>query len=173
MQYRQALAFTGHRPDKLGGYGQDNPQREWIKAGITHIITRIVYPEMIIVGGALGVDTWAAEVAHELRIPFVVAVPFKGQESRWPQASQDYYRMMLQHAAEIKIVCPGEYSIEKMHARDKWMVDKGQWLCAVWDGSNGGTGHTVRYATKIKKPGVRLDPRAFFDNQIQAISELT
>lgn len=172
MRYSQALAFTGHRPHKLGGYRQDNPQKSWVKDVIKHVITKIVFPERIIVGGALGVDTWAAEVAYELRVPFILAAPFKGQESLWPEASREYYQRMLHYAAEVVVVSPGGYSAAKMDVRNRWMIDNGEWVCAIWDGTSGGTGNAVNYARKAHKPGIRIDPRAYSDKQIQAISVL-
>lgn len=49
------LAFTGHRPDKLGGYSETNP----LRAQITYEIMKQLYelkPTGVISGMALGVD---------------------------------------------------------------------------------------------------------------------
>ncbi len=83
-QYK--IAFTGHRPGKIGGYDPQDPLRLAVKQAITDVLHRAIakYGEtheiIIITGGALGVDQDAARVAHKLGLPFIVAVPFLGQE---------------------------------------------------------------------------------------------
>jgi uncharacterized phage-like protein YoqJ len=50
------------------------------------------------------------------------------------------------------IVSPGSYSPEKMHLRDRWIIDNSNALCAVWTGIQyGGTFGTIRYAEKESK----------------------
>jgi predicted Rossmann fold nucleotide-binding protein DprA/Smf involved in DNA uptake len=38
------------------------------------------------------------------------------------------------------------YTRDCMIKRNRYMVDRSRYVLAVWDGSNGGTGYTVRYA---------------------------
>lgn len=98
---------------------------------------------------ALGTDQWAAWAAMELNIPFIAAVPFEGQESKWPKESQQKFKILLDSAAEVVIVSPGGYAPEKMHLRDRWMVDNSDQLLGVWNGQEyGGTFGTIRYAQK-------------------------
>jgi uncharacterized phage-like protein YoqJ len=105
---------------------------------------------------ALGWDMALAEAAVELGIPFVAAVPFEGQESAWPPASQVDYRNLLGMASEVKIVCPGKYAAYKMQVRNQWMTNNCDLLLVLWDGSPGGTGNCVRYAEKIGRPMINL-----------------
>jgi uncharacterized phage-like protein YoqJ len=151
------IAFTGHRPNKLGGYISPNPIQQWVcwciedelsgRNGIT-----------VISGMALGVDQWAARIAVKLGIPFIAAVPFKGQESAWPLTSRRTYHKLLKKAAQVVIVSDGEYSAQKMQIRNEWMVDNCDVLVAVWDGTPGGTGNCVRYAEKQGKNIIRINP---------------
>lgn len=150
------IAATGHRPDKVGGYGPAADQRRrdlaysyLASAGATRVIS----------GMALGWDTAFAEAAYNLGIPFTAAVPFQGQESRWPDLSQRTFRALLAVATEVVIVSPGGYSVSAMHARNHWMVDHCQVVCALWDGSDGGTAGCVRYADRQGVPVVNLWPR--------------
>lgn len=158
------VAFTGHRPDKLGGYN-DLHMRKQIKHWLTNLLShyKTLDPELRAISGmALGVDQWAAEVCVDLGIPFTAAVPFTGQEGRWPQESQERYAYLMEKAASVHVVCTGGYAPEKMQCRNEWMVDQlspdGDVLIAVWDGSAGGTANCVRYAEKIGKKIVNLPP---------------
>jgi uncharacterized phage-like protein YoqJ len=143
------VAFTGHRPNKLGGYDLPNPTYIKVCQEIEKNL-KALNPDKVITGMALGVDQWAANIAHKLNIPFIAAVPFKDQESRWPQKSQKIYAKLIGLASEVIIVSPGTYSYEKMQIRNKWMVDNCNKLIAVWDGTTGGTGNCVEYAKSVK-----------------------
>lgn len=154
------VAATGHRPDKIGGYDFNNPQRCWVRERMKEELLRL-RPTACISGMALGVDQDFAWVAQWMTIPVLAAIPFKGQESRWPESSQVFYRVLLARCYHVETVSPGEYSAAKMQVRNQWMVDHCQVLLAVWDGSSGGTGNCVRYANKLNREMVRIDPRDY------------
>jgi uncharacterized phage-like protein YoqJ len=154
------VAFTGHRPNKLGGYNLPNPT--YIKVCLEidkHL--RELKPEKVISGMALGVDQWAANIAIKLQIPLLAAVPFEGQEKKWPEHSRIIYQKLLAKASEMVYVCSPGYSNSKMQERNKWMVDQCDILIAVWDGTAGGTGNCVKYAQSVKKTDeiIFIDPR--------------
>ena len=46
-----------------------------------------------------------------------------------------------------------------MQKRNEYMVDKCDILLAVWDGSAGGTNNCVKYARKLDKEIIIIDPR--------------
>lgn len=144
------LSVTGHRPDKLGGYSPE-------AAGIlfdTAIIVLKKYPNItqVISGMALGWDTAIAKAAINMGIPFVAAVPFKEQPSKWPEASQVLYFSLLSLAKEVRYVSESGYSAAKMQIRNEWMVDQADKVAALWNGSIGGTMNCVNYAHKVGKP---------------------
>jgi len=153
------IAFTGHRPDKLGGYKLPNPTYIKVCKDIDWLL-RELDPEKVITGMALGVDQWAANIAHKLGIPYLAAIPFEGQELAWPEASQKTYRLLRRLASEEVIVSAGKYSPDKMQVRNIWMVDHCDALIAVWDGTKGGTGNCVEYAKSINKQIYYIDPRS-------------
>ena len=64
----------------------------------------------------------------------------------WPESSQVAYNRLLSKASAVHILYPGGFAVEKMHGRNKWMVDQATHLLALWDGSSSGTGNCVRYA---------------------------
>lgn len=141
------LAVTGHRPDKLGGYGPSETQTD-VRNAIRNAL-HIYKPSLVITGMALGVDQWMAETCIEVGIPFLAAVPFPGQEFRWPTESQDRYWELLKKAARVHICSPGPYSAKRLQDRNEWMVDHSQMLLAVWDGSPGGTANCISYARRV------------------------
>lgn len=151
------MAFTGHRPEKLGGYGPSRLQ--WAVRGALREALLALNPSLCISGMALGVDQWAAEACLELDIPFVAAVPFAGQESRWPAESQRHYHELLKRAWRVHVVSGGGYAPEKMHTRNEWMVDHCNTLVSVWNGSSGGTNNCREYAVKQEREIYWIDPR--------------
>lgn len=120
-------------------------------------------PEKAVSGMALGIDQDFVSVCIDLRISFIAAVPFLGQESQWPAESQRLYFALLDRAEKVEYVCEPGYAPWKMQKRNEWMVD---WigedgrLLAIWDGSQGGTGNCVRYADQLGRKIVRIDPDA-------------
>lgn len=151
------VAFTGHRPDKLGGY-DGSPLQDRIRIVLKSLLAPL-QPDVVISGMALGVDTIAADVAIELGIPLIAAVPFEGQEGMWPVHSQQKYKNLLAKASEIVYCSEPGYAKWKMYHRNKWMVDHCTVLIAVWDGSEGGTKNCVDYAKKIGRSLLTIDPR--------------
>lgn len=155
------IAFTGHRPNKLGGYGPSEIQDKVRAAIRDYLKSKLGQPLLVISGMALGVDQWAAEEALALGIKFTAAVPFIGQESMWPEESQQRYHELLGKAYDTSVICGEGYHISKMQTRNRWMVDQCDELCAIWDGTSGGTANCVRYAVKEKTPIFRIDPSEF------------
>lgn len=147
------ICGTGHRPDKLGGYGPEatikliDLAKDWLGVHL---------PASVISGMALGWDSALAEAACQLEIPWTAAIPFEGQESRWPKQSQDIYKKTLMFAEKVVYVSEPGYAVWKMQKRNEWMVDNSDLVLALWDGSDGGTANCVRYANKVGKEVVNL-----------------
>lgn len=142
------ISMTGHRPDKLGGYNTPNKVHLAVVDGLKKLFAELK-PSCVITGMALGVDQWAAEICAANGIPFVAAIPFHGQEGKWPEHAQKRYHALVQKAHRAWVISPGPYDPAKMHIRNHWMVNSCNLLVAVYDGSPGGTGACVGYAEKI------------------------
>lgn len=154
------VGATGHRPDKLGGYDEITPLRAWVRAQLRRQL-RQLRPLYGISGMALGCDQDFTEACIELNIPFIAAVPFRGQERAWRREAQGAYKRLLAKAREIVIVSDGSYENWKMQARNEWIVDHCNVLLCVFDGSPGGTANTVNYADRVRREKIRIDPREF------------
>ena len=147
------VAFTGHRPNKLGGYGAEaqNLLQQFAaeclkKHNVEHVIT----------GMALGWDQAVALAAIDLDIPFIAAIPFEYQDQMWPPTSRRIYHEILMQAHDVVVVCAGDYAAWKMQERNEWMVDYSDRLIALWDGTDGGTANCVRYAKSVDKPIINV-----------------
>lgn len=154
------IAVTGHRPHKLGNdYELESPLLSTIGKMIKGIIM-INNGTTLISGMALGIDTLFAEIAIDLDLPLIAAIPFKGQELHWPPHSQERYHRILNYPkCTKKIVSAGGYAGYKMNVRNMWMVNQlgTGLLIAVWDGSAGGTRNCVAYAAG-RVNIIRIDP---------------
>ncbi|MFA6609079.1 MAG: SLOG family protein [Candidatus Paceibacterota bacterium] len=151
------IAFAGHRPNKLGGYNLPNPTYIHVCQQIDKLL-REFKPEKVISGMALGVDQWAVNIAIKLKIPFIAAIPFKGQEKKWPESSQAIYHKLLSKAYDVVFVSKPGFSSEKMQARNIWMVDQCDLLIGIYDGSISGTGNCIDYAKSVGKEIVIINP---------------
>lgn len=156
MTAGHVVAFTGHRPDKLGGYApcaQHTRVREALQSEIIALA-----PTWAISGMAQGVDQWAAQICVDLGIRFTAAIPFLGQETAWPTQARREYVTLLEKAFDVEVVAAGGFAAYKMQRRNEWMVDHCDTLVAVWDGSEGGTANCVRYAETVDRRVVRVSP---------------
>lgn len=153
------IAITGHRPDKIGaGEYMGGVISDKIKITLFDLIDKHK-PDKGISGMALGVDMLWAHCLFHKNIPFIAAVPFIGQESKWSSTAQSYYKTMLSCSSEIVVVSEGGYAPYKMQKRNEWMVDKSDLLIGVWDGSKGGTANCIDYARRNKKELIIINPQ--------------
>jgi uncharacterized phage-like protein YoqJ len=142
------FAFTGHRPNKLGGY------RDEVLQGLVKFAKEKLQeakPGHCITGMALGWDTAVAIACVDLGIPWTAAVPFPGQQSIWPLDDQVRWTELIRKATVVEFVSE-EYSVSNLQKRNEWMVDHGDYVIALHDGSTGGTYNCIKYAKKVKKP---------------------
>lgn len=146
------IAASGHRPDKLGGYGVEVRAR-LVDLAMTYLL-QVGPVDEAISGMALGWDTAWAIAALKLRIPVHAAIPFAGQHLNWPRRSQDLYRAILGQCSQITYVGSAGYSCDKMQDRNRWMADRAGRIAALWNGSPGGTRNCLRYA---RARGVPID----------------
>ena len=109
-------------------------------------------PTRVISGMALGWDTAVAQCAIDRGIGLIAAVPFESQPSRWPQASQNTYQRLLKLAERIEIISYGDYSIEAMQLRNRWIVNYCDRLMALWHQGKSGTKNCVDYALGVNRP---------------------
>lgn len=144
-------AFTGHRPDKLGGYNEQTFIRlvRLAKAVLTQ-----GKPADVISGMAQGWDMAVAFAAIQLGIPVTAAIPFEGQHLMWPEHAQGQWHAIKAKCTNVQLISRGGFAGWKMQKRNEWMVDHGHHLVALWDGSTGGTANCMKY-TNTLRPEIR------------------
>lgn len=148
------ICGTGHRPNKLGGYGTDATTK--VRQVARFHLSDHDRPKLIISGGALGWDQALADEARRLDIPFMLALPFEDFDCKWPKESRGHLAELMYYATEVFYVCVPGYAPWKMQARNKWMVDNADIVLALWNGTSGGTANCIKYAESVKKDIVNL-----------------
>ncbi len=153
-------AATGHRPEKVGGYEREATERlELFAFEVLAGIQRGPEAQRIsrmISGMALGWDTAVALAALELKIPLEAAVPFKGQEEKWPEPAKRRYHDILRRCIRVNYLAPPGFQAWKMGNRNFWMVNKSERMLALWNGTKGGTEVCVGMANKEGREVVNL-----------------
>ena len=140
---RTSVAFTGHRTYR--GAAADALRRtvgELYALGFRNFLS----------GMAVGFDLAAAEAVLELRerapgVRLVAAVPFRGQEMRFSPADRERFRRVLAEADSVEVLAPA-YHRGCYAVRNDFLVDNARVLVAWYDGSPGGTLHTVSRARR-------------------------
>ena len=163
---RTTCAFTGHRPKSFPwGYNESVPGcvllKEVLAAQISALAERGVTD--FLSGMAQGVDLWCAQIVLDLKkknsaLKLHAILPCEGQESKWPAAAQAMYRSILEQADDVFFVGRA-YRPDCMLVRNRYMVEQASVLLAVYNGVfRSGTGMTVRYAQKLGRKIIIIDP---------------
>jgi predicted Rossmann-fold nucleotide-binding protein len=138
------LAWTGHRPDL---FRDIDGARGAVERAARELVERESV-ERFLVGGQRGVDTWAAQAALDLNVPFSLFLPFSADAftAGWTDADRAQLEELARRADEVRIV--GGYS-----ARNRLLAESGDLLVAVWTGrGGGGTAETVAFARAVGTP---------------------
>lgn len=156
------ICVTGHRPNKLYGYNLADVRWQNLKGLFKRILKENNCTEAI-TGMALGVDTVFALAVLELKdegynIKLHCAIPCKNHSCKWIKESIDQYNNILSKADTVKLVSDNEYKPWLMQKRNEYMVDLADKVIAVWDGSKGGTANCVKYAEKVGKEIIKVNP---------------
>lgn len=159
-----SIAVTGHRPPGINGrqgdYRESTPAYQWTRRVLEALANFAVEGGALecITGMALGADTLWAEAVLDEDWRLVAAVPFRGQEKRWPAHAQERYHRILRRA-EVHVLSEGPYHPGLMDARNEWMVQRADVVVAVWNGEErGGTWNCIQTARLADKPVIVLDP---------------
>ena len=142
-------AITGHRPERVSNW-------QFVETQLKHAFHDLKI-NRIIVGMAEGVDIFAAEVAHDMNIPYWAYRPWHTHGD-----GSLRYEAILRRAHYVKEIRPDDKYPGPWvyHERNRAMVDDANIVIAVWDGyKSGGTYQTVLYANSIAVPVVWINPK--------------
>ena len=149
----RVYGVTGHRPKSFVNYTNDTYQN---LIGFAVSVLTEEEPDKVITGMALGWDMAIASACRRMQIKYVAAVPFAGQEMKWPQASKIEYQSLIQWANDVVVTSPGGYSNEKYGIRNEYIVDNCSVLLSLWNDSEGGTANCNKYAKLQKRRTIQL-----------------
>lgn len=162
----RCCAFTGHRPRKFPwGYNEADARCVALKETLAKEIAKLVdagYTDFLS-GMAEGTDTWAALTVLALKkenpaLKLHCVLPCEGQADGWLASARERYFSILGQADEVVYVSR-EYHDGCMLERNRYLVDHAACLLAVYNGEwRGGTAMTVRYARKVGRRLIVLDP---------------
>jgi|SRR6185436_2636543 len=159
------ISATGHRPPKLGGYAPCAKHRA-IRRHMRDLLTKLKQERgeiTIYSGGANGIDQFWMEVGHYLKLPVVAILPFPGFWSLWPESGQKHLASLLAKCSEVRYTHAVQLTdkpaaVQAMMDRDKDLVNACDLLVAYWNGTKGGTAHTVGFANEAKKDILIFNP---------------
>ena len=114
-------------------------------------------------GMAKGTDVWSTLAVLSLReqnptTKLHCILPCKEQADKWSASSRDLYHSILDRADSIVYVSRTYYK-NCMLDRNRFLVDHTAALLAVYNGERrGGTAATMRYARKMGREIIVIDP---------------
>lgn len=149
---QKTCCFTGHRQ-----IPSDKAQslRENLDATIETLVGEEI--TTFISGGALGFDILAAKAVIKAKekhpgLRLIMAIPCRNQHAGWHFREKNEYEEILKVADDI--YCLNEkYCTGCMLQRNRFMVKNSTVCVAFFDGSRGGTAHTIKLA---KEDGLRI-----------------
>lgn len=180
------ISFTGHRPNKLGGYNWNTSKNKTIMKELKHQIIHLINSTdekqfHFYFGGALGIDQMAFSICYDIKyyelhlnqfkIVLEYAIPFLNQDVKWNINDRNRWRQQMDDSDIVtKVDTLEKYKIKgykeniyypaKMQKRNQYMVDNSDIVIAVWDGSKGGTYNCVKYAQKLGKRIIQINPNS-------------
>ena len=159
-------AITGHRPNKFPWrYDETDSRCIALKAVLAEQIAALVNAgfTQFLSGMAEATDTWSALSVLDLReknpaIKLHCILPCKEQADKWSASSRDLYHSILDRADSIVYVSRTYYK-NCMLDRNRFLVNHAAALLAVYNGERrGGTAATLRYAQKMGREIIVIDP---------------
>lgn len=175
------IGFTGHRPNKLGGYDLSLQGYKNLQQDLEIYIERNLEVFDIVVGHsglALGGDTiWSKAILamkdrYPDRVKFHAEIPMMEQPEAWfKQSDIDFWHEQV-NRADFKSVYGSLAGLDDkerrkmasvyLNKRNEGMLDGSMVLLALWDGTSGGTGNAVAYAKKTNLETHVVHPNIYF-----------
>lgn len=150
-------AFTGHRPKDIPNlsYGRFAALLD------RYLLVHEPGPIQFITGGALGIDTMAAEYAISHHITLHLVLPFRPEVMGrfWNDHDRSTLAMHIYKAKSLTIINEGRYDVRDYQRRNERMVDAADSVIAFWSGKKGGgTYNCIEYALRVGKHVMNLLP---------------
>lgn len=154
MKDNLIIAGTGHRPKYCPcKYKNNHPWLISLRGRLTNYLIEMGFGDtnrIIRAGGAIGWDTWLAQIAIELDLTLHLYLPFKDQGKEWPSDSRKEYERIKGEASKI-IYTSENYHPQVFFDRDLAMITGADKVVSLLDPkvNSGGTFYTVGEAKKL------------------------
>lgn len=149
------IAGTGHRPKYCPcKYKYNHPWLISLKKRLENYLIEMGFGDTNIIiraGGAIGWDTWLAQVALDLKLELHLYLPFPDQGKQWPADSRAEYELIKCEADKV-IYTSDHYHRNVFFDRDLKMITGADKVVALLNPEvdSGGTFYTVGEAKKMK-----------------------
>lgn len=148
----KTIYVTGYRPHELGIFNEKHPGIPIIKKALENQFRTLIDEglEWIVLSGGLGVETWAAEVAIELKNEFPnfkysIITPFLEIEKNWNEEKQQKYFSIVQQADFVTSVTKRPYEAPwQFVEKDKFIIQHTDALLLLYDDDNEGSPKYVK-----------------------------
>ena len=151
MSIQKTVSFSGYRPAKLPGGGDENAAGiATLKSDLHEAIVEVISHgyDTFLVGMADGFDTFAGEAVVDIKkqyphIKLICVLPFKEAENRMS-------KHLITHADDV-VCLSDKFHAGAYHTRNRYLVENSALLICYYDGQDGGTNYTVEYAIRSGK----------------------
>lgn len=144
-----SCVITGHRPTRFKfKYNEKDKRCQRIKKCLQEQLIRLYHQGVrcFWVGGAMGVDMWAAELLLRMKeqqayqdVELCLALPFEGYNADWDDWHRKRMDFIRRYAEKVLVL--GEMpSSESYKKRNYYMVEQAGHMIAVYDNSNNAVG---------------------------------
>ena len=138
--------FAGHRPESIAL--SEEAAKEWLREQIRKSIEDGFCT--FITGMGMGVDIWAAQIVSELKresdsLHLIAVVPYPAFSAKWSEAWAASYHQVIREADLVKQIST-RYTPDALTERNRWMADHAARLIGIYNGTEGHTGHLIKYA---------------------------
>lgn len=109
------IGFKTEAISITGPYDLNDPERLFVRAQMSAILGELATDETICsVRAAIGFEIDFIYACQENEIPYVIYIPFKGIESKWPSQIQGIYKEILKLSKQKFVKNSGGYSPKKI-----------------------------------------------------------
>ncbi|GGF09704.1 UPF0398 protein YpsA [Halobacillus andaensis] len=136
----KTIVVTGYKPMELGIFKNDDPKVDIIKTAIKKRLVALIDEglQWVVISGQMGVELWTGEVIlglkEEYDINLAVLPPFSNQQSRWPDAMQRAYEVIIEQCDFYKEIYEKEYEGPyQFRARDQFFVEHSDGCLMLYD----------------------------------------
>ena len=161
----RTCCFIGHRPQSLPWmWREDDLRCVLLKRRLKEEILRMINQRQVthfISGMTLGAGIWCAETVLELKaahpITLECAIPCETQAANWREPDRGRWVSIVERC-DWETMLQTRYTADCFQKRTRYMIDRSDFVIAVWNGTPGGTGRAVTYTRGRGKALVVIEP---------------